>query len=222
MLRAKAVKFKQGETNFRDKMLSNTDLMGKLASIPGVVKVVNAINKTPATRKLMDNLLGIHCDRQLPEYTSEKFRSHAAPNDSFSIKKGNSAPGKVVIYATCYINYNEPGIGDDLLKLLVHNEIPTRLVEKEACCGMPKLELGDLDAVKKLKEINVPYLADLARHGLRYYFYVLNVREHERQFLLIHERARRYRSQDSVALPGQIRQIGDINFFQFLYCIQIT
>ena len=48
MLRAKAVKFKQGETNFRDKMLSNTDLMGKLASIPVVVKVVNAINKTPA------------------------------------------------------------------------------------------------------------------------------------------------------------------------------
>ena len=165
MLRAKAVKFKQGETNFRDKMLSNTDLMGKLASIPVVVKVVNTINKTPATRKLMDNLLGIHRDRQLPEYASEKFRSHAALNDSFPVKNGNSAPGKVAIYATCYINYNEPGIGDDLLKLLAHNEIPTRLVEQEACCGMPKLELGDLDAVKKLKEINVPYLADLARQG---------------------------------------------------------
>ena len=165
MLRAKAVKFKQGETNFRDKMLSNTDLMGKLASIPVVVKVVNTINKTPATRKLMDNLFGIHRDRQLPEYTSEKFRSHAAINGSFAVKNGNGAPGKVAIYATCYINYNEPGIGDDLLKLLAHNEIPTRLVEKEACCGMPKLELGDLDAVKKLKEINVPYLADLARQG---------------------------------------------------------
>lgn len=165
MLRAKAVKFKQGETNFRDKMLSNTDLMGKLASIPVVVKVVNAINKTPATRKLMDNLIGIHRNRQLPEYSSKKFRTHATPNDSFPIKNGNSAPGKVAIYATCYINYNEPGIGDDLLKVLAHNEIPTRLVEKEACCGMPKLELGDLDAVKKLKEINIPYLADLARQG---------------------------------------------------------
>ena len=165
MLRAKAVKFKQGETNFRDKMLSNTDLMGKLASIPVVVKVVNAINKTPATRKLMDNLIGIHRNRQLPEYSSKKFRTHATPNHSFPIKNSNSAPGKVAIYATCYINYNEPGIGDDLLKVLAHNEIPTRLVEKEACCGMPKLELGDLDAVKKLKEINIPYLADLARQG---------------------------------------------------------
>ena len=56
-------------------------------------------------------------------------------------------PGKVAVFATCYVNYNEPGIGHDLLKILAHNEIPYRLVEKEACCGMPKLELGDLEAV---------------------------------------------------------------------------
>ncbi|HMM68408.1 MAG TPA: heterodisulfide reductase-related iron-sulfur binding cluster, partial [Dokdonella sp.] len=45
------------------------------------------------------------------------------------------------------------------------NEIPVRLVEKEACCGMPKLELGDLDAVARLKETNIPHLAKLAREG---------------------------------------------------------
>ena len=76
-----------------------------------------------------------------------------------------TTPGKVAIFATCYVNYNEPGIGHDLLKLLAHNEIPAVLVEKEACCGMPKLELGDLDAVEKLKEINIPHLAKLAREG---------------------------------------------------------
>jgi Fe-S oxidoreductase len=51
------------------------------------------------------------------------------------------------------------------LKILAHNEIPARLVEKEACCGMPKLELGDLDTVEQLKNINIPYLAQLAREG---------------------------------------------------------
>jgi len=71
----------------------------------------------------------------------------------------------VAIYATCYVNYNEPGIGHDLLKLLAHNEISAVLVEKEVCCGMPKLELGDLKAVEKLKEINIPHLARLARDG---------------------------------------------------------
>ncbi|HYA60170.1 MAG TPA: heterodisulfide reductase-related iron-sulfur binding cluster, partial [Burkholderiaceae bacterium] len=55
--------------------------------------------------------------------------------------------------------------GLDLLKILAHNEIPHVLVEKEACCGMPKLELGDLEGVRRLKEINIPVLARLAREG---------------------------------------------------------
>jgi Fe-S oxidoreductase len=63
------------------------------------------------------------------------------------------------------VNYNEPGIGDDLLAVLDHNEIPYVLVEREACCGMPKLELGDLDAVERLKRVNIPPLAKLARDG---------------------------------------------------------
>ncbi len=165
MLRAKAVKFKKGGAKFRDKLLSSTDAVGKLASIPVVVQVVNAVNRTPATRKIMDKVLGVHQGRKLPEYTSAKFRSTAVPNEGFPVKAGTRAPGKVAIYATCYVNYNEPGIGHDLLKILAHNEVPARLVEKEACCGMPKLELGDLEAVNRLKETNIPHLASLAREG---------------------------------------------------------
>ncbi len=165
MLRAKAIKFKKGETTFRDKLLSSTDAMGKLASIPVVVKAVNASLKSKPIRKLLDKNLGIHADRELPEYDSAKFRSTAKPDASFPVKDGKKTPGKVAIYATCYVNYNEPGIGHDLLKLLAHNEIPAVLVEKEACCGMPKLELGDLDAVEKLKNVNIPHLAKLAREG---------------------------------------------------------
>jgi glycerol-3-phosphate dehydrogenase subunit C len=165
MLRAKAVKFKKGETKFRDKLLSSTDTLGKLATIPVVVQTVNALNKAPAARKVMDSMLGIHKDRQLPEYDSAKFRSTAQPDDSFPVKAGQRTPGKVAIYSTCYVNYNEPGIGHDLVKILAHNEVPSRLVEKETCCGMPKLELGDLEAVSKLKDANIPHLAKLAREG---------------------------------------------------------
>ena len=165
MLRAKAIKYKKGETSFRDKLLSSTDAMGKLASIPVVVQAVNASLKSKPIRKMVDSVLHIHPDRKLPEYDSAKFRATARPRDDFAVKAGDKTPGKVAIYATCYVNYNEPGIGHDLLKLLTHNEIPHVLVEKEACCGMPKLELGDLDAVAKLKEINIPYLAKMAREG---------------------------------------------------------
>jgi Fe-S oxidoreductase len=165
MLRAKAIKYKKGQTTFRDKLLSSTDAMGKLASIPVVVQAVNASLKSKPIRKMVDSVLHIHPDRKLPEYDSAKFLSTAKPRSDFAVKDGNKTPGKVAIYSTCYVNYNEPGIGHDLLKLLAHNEIPSVLVEKEACCGMPKLELGDLDAVQKLKEINIPQLVKLARAG---------------------------------------------------------
>lgn len=165
MLRAKAVKYKKGNIRFRDKLLSSTDLMGKLATIPVVVQTVNAVNKTPLARKLMDSMLGIHAERKLPEYDSHKFRTHARINESFAVRDGARTLGKVAIYSTCYVNYNEPGIGHDLLKILEHNEIPVSLVEKETCCGMPKLELGDLDAVEKLKNVNIPHLVKLAKEG---------------------------------------------------------
>jgi glycerol-3-phosphate dehydrogenase subunit C len=81
------------------------------------------------------------------------------------VKDGKNTPGKVAIYATCYVNYNEPGIGHDLLAILEHNAIPYVIVDKEACCGMPKLELGDLETVAKHKDVNIPPLAKLAREG---------------------------------------------------------
>lgn len=116
MLRAKAVKHEKGGTSFRDKLLSSTDAVGKLASIPVVVQAVNAINKAPATRKLMDSMLGIHAERRLPEYDSHRFRKTAQPNADHAVRNGERTPGKVAIYSTCYINYNEPGIGHDLLR----------------------------------------------------------------------------------------------------------
>jgi Fe-S oxidoreductase len=69
------------------------------------------------------------------------------------------------VFSTCYINYNEPGIGHDLLAILDHNEIPYLVVEREACCGMPKLELGDLHGVERLKTRNIPPLLKLAQEG---------------------------------------------------------
>jgi Fe-S oxidoreductase len=165
MLRAKAVKFRKGGVRFRDKLLSSTDAMGRLATIPVVVQFVNAANQSGVVRGVMEKTLGVHKDRVLPEYASTKFRGSARANAAFPARDGKNTPGKVAVYSTCYVNYNEPGIGHDLLKVLAHNEIPAILVEKEVCCGMPKLELGDLEAVARSKEANIPVLARLAREG---------------------------------------------------------
>lgn len=166
MLRGKAIQFRQGTpTEFRDTTLASTDRNGKLAGIPVVVQAVNALNRNETFRGMLEDRLGVHHEAWLPEFTSKTFSKTAAASTSHQVKDGQRTPGKVAIFATCYVNYNEPGIGHDLTKVLDHNRIPYVRVDKEACCGMPKLELGDLDGVAALKEQNIPKLAALARAG---------------------------------------------------------
>ena len=165
MLRGKAIKFRAGETAFRDRLLTSTDRVGRLATIPVVVQAVNWANRNGAARAVMDKALGVAAEAALPPYDARRFRDSVAPSMAWPVRDGERTRGKVALFATCYVNYNEPGIGHDLVKVLEHNQVPYKVVEKEACCGMPKLELGDLASVEKLKDINIPALVRLARAG---------------------------------------------------------
>jgi glycerol-3-phosphate dehydrogenase subunit C len=165
MLRAKAIKFKKGEVGKAEQFLASTDKHGSLAGIPIVVQAANAVTKTKPARALMEKVLDVDKDAWLPALATTKFRSYAVDNMTAAVVDGERTPGKVAIFATCYVNYNEPGIGHDLLKILAHNDIPYVIVEKEQCCGMPKLELGDLDAVAQSQAANIPVLAKYAKDG---------------------------------------------------------
>ena len=165
MLRGKAIKFRKGEVSMRDRLLTSTDAVGKLATIPVVVKAVNKATASPAMRRMMDRVVGVAADAWLPPYAERRFRASAPASLQWPVRDGSRAPGKVAIFATCYVNYNEPGIGHDLLKLLAHAQVSYTLVASEACCGMPKLELGDLATVEALKNRNIPALAPLAKAG---------------------------------------------------------
>ena len=165
MLRAKAVKFKKGEVRLRDRLLSSTDAVGRLAAIPVIAQVVNAVNRNGIARAFMEKAIGVHPERKLPPYNAGTFRRSAPATQSHEVRNGERTPGKVAIFSTCYVNYNEQGLGHDLLAVLSHNEVPYVVVAQEACCGMPKLELGDLESVERLKVVNIPPLAKLAREG---------------------------------------------------------
>jgi glycerol-3-phosphate dehydrogenase subunit C len=166
MLRAKAIKFKKGEVKAGERFLASTDVHGQFAGIPLVVQAVNAVNRTPLARRALDGALGVHPDAWMPALASQRFRwSAAAKGRATVVTHGQRTPGKVAIFSTCYVNYNEPGIGFDLVKVLEHNAIPYVIVNKESCCGMPKLELGDLDSVARHKAANMPVLARYAREG---------------------------------------------------------
>jgi glycerol-3-phosphate dehydrogenase subunit C len=131
MLRAKAIKFRNGEVGAGEKLLASTDTHGQFAGIPVVVQVVNALNKTRPVRKLLDSALHVHPDAWLPELAMKRFRWSADKDDSIApVVNGDRTPGKVAIFSTCFVNYNEPGIGFDLIKLLKHNGIHYAVVDR--------------------------------------------------------------------------------------------
>jgi Fe-S oxidoreductase len=165
MLQAKAVHFKNHGAITRDKILSATDTVPKLAGIPIVAGVVNAMNANQGFRKLLEKILGVDHDAVIPKYTSKPLRKRIKPKPDATGESAGRTTGKVALFATCYGNNNQPDIGEDLVAVLEHNGIPVTIAEKERCCGMPKLELGDLEAVAEAKEVNVPALVKMIDNG---------------------------------------------------------
>ena len=167
MLRAKAIQFKKGERKLSHKLISNTDLTGKISSIPIINQTVNAANKNPGMRKIASKLLDIHPEAHLPEFSRNTLRKRHKNLQSGGLHAVSAGPtrGRIALFSTCYCNYNEPDIGDDMIAVFKHNGIDVRLNEKEACCGMPKLEQGDLESVDKLRQKNIPQLVRLIDMG---------------------------------------------------------
>jgi Fe-S oxidoreductase len=167
MLRAKAIQFKKGERKISHKLISNTGLTGKTASLPVINSVVNAANKSPAMRKMASKMIDIHPEAHLPDFHASTLKKRLKSHQPRGIQATGAGPtrGRVALFATCYCNFNEPGIGEDLVAVFEHNGIPVRMTDKESCCGMPKLEQGDLKTVEKYKQRNIPQLVKLIDEG---------------------------------------------------------
>jgi Fe-S oxidoreductase len=161
MLRAKAVRHRSGPTKLRDRVLASTDAVGAIAGIPVVAEIVNAVNASKSGRALLSKVLGVHPEAPLPRYHHPSFRAREARRKRPLLEAVSTGTtrGRVVLFTTCYCNHNEPSIAADLVRVFEHNGIPVVLAGSERCCGMPKLEIGDLDAVEALKRDNIPTLA---------------------------------------------------------------
>src|SRR5579871_4932949 len=114
MLRAKAAEHKKGGAKFGSKVLSSTTAVGKLATLPVVVNAVNALNRSPGARKLLENTLGVHRDARVPAFerpTARKRLKHL-PQDGAAQAAGRTR-GKVALFATCYCNVSAPRVVED-------------------------------------------------------------------------------------------------------------
>lgn len=167
MLRGKAVKFKQAQPSLRDRLLTSTDLLGKLAGIPVVSQAVNAVNRNAAMRKLTQRALGVHAEADLPDFAARTLQQRASGRTPLATpaRSTEDTRGKVALFGTCYGSYNQPQLGEDIIAIFEHNGVPVTLARGVKCCGMPKLELGDFETVEQFKNVNLPALAKLVDEG---------------------------------------------------------
>ena len=167
MLRAKAVKFEHGDVSLRDRVLTATDIVGRIASIPVVAQTVNAVNANQPARQILEKTLGVHAEAPLPKFASNTARKRLARRASPRVDPvaTQDTTGRVAIFVTCYGDKNAPQVVEDLYEVLCHNGLDVCVAEANQCCGMPKLELGDLHAVEKLQEANAAQLMTLVDAG---------------------------------------------------------
>lgn len=150
MLRGKAIKNAKNKTIMRDKILTSTDYLGKIFSRTILSSIINMFNSIKIFRKVISKIFGIHQNAKLP-----KFVSKTAKELGLSRIYKNSKY-KVAIFTTCYHNYNEPGVIQDFFDVLTHNNVTVEVINDDNCCGMPKLELGNIELVEKMMNKNLP------------------------------------------------------------------
>jgi glycerol-3-phosphate dehydrogenase subunit C len=167
MLRAKAYKFRARDTKWRDRIITSTGPVFNALSTPGVAQTANAAAGSKLLRKVGAKLLGIHADAPLPNIEAKRLtrRLDDAIGAELPVTPTDRTTGKVAIFVTCYGDHNEPQVVEDLIAVLNHNDVPVRILQDAKCCGMPKLELGDLKKVENLKDANLPIFRDAIEAG---------------------------------------------------------
>ncbi|WP_318391975.1 anaerobic glycerol-3-phosphate dehydrogenase subunit GlpC [Enterobacter sp.] len=138
--------------SLRNAILSHTDLMGTLST--PVAPLVNAATGLKPVRALLDKALKIDHRRTLPKYSAGTFRqwyrSQASRQAVFA--------EQVAFFHGCFVNYNHPQLGKDLVKVANALGIGVQLLHNEKCCGVPLIANGFFDKAKKQAASNMTAL----------------------------------------------------------------
>jgi Fe-S oxidoreductase len=155
MLRAQAVRTKARGRRLSDIILSRTDLSGRLGSLTAPFS--NWGNRLAPVRWLMEKLVGISRRRVLPRFHRQTFAKwfHRHRRQT---KAATNPVGRVVIFATCYTNTNDPVIGWMAVEVLEYNRVEVQYPPQQ-CCGAPHLSHGDFDAFRRQARPNLEELA---------------------------------------------------------------
>ena len=162
MLRATASRRAQKKVDVNGQVMGRTDLMGKVASL--TAPLANKVLTNPGTpiRRVMEKVGGLAAERVLPPYAKQRFSTWWKKRAE---RKTTGRNGRVAVFQTCLVEYQNPQIGKDLVKVYERNEIACDVPDGTVCCGMPWLDSGDIDPFVEQGRKNVEILARAVRAG---------------------------------------------------------
>lgn len=162
MAREKAQRARRDGVPLVDKILGEPMAIGALGSGPGA-NMANLVNANRLVRKVAEKVTGISAEFPLPPLASQTFSRWFALHTPLPTA---GTRGEVVLFATCYGEYNFPELARAAVRVLEHNGYSVHVPEDQKCCGMPNLDGGDIDAARAKMEANVALLAPLVHKGL--------------------------------------------------------
>ena len=163
LMRAKAVQRRRDGIPLRDKLLADPDLVGRIGTL--TPRLANWANTLAPNRVLMEKVGGIHRRKLLPTFESPTFdawfreQTHGADETAH----GHTP---VVLFSTCFVNYNRTAPGQAAFRVLQHNDCKVACPKTE-CCGMPALDAGDVKAAQDRARRNVRALLPWVERGYR-------------------------------------------------------
>jgi len=164
IMRYKAIKAKHKGIPWRDRLLGNPDLIGQIGC--STAGLANWANQNSANRIIMENTLGISKEKKLPSFAPEKFYNWYQKNKlKYSIKP-EEVKDRVVLFYTCFGNYNNTTIAKDALFVLWKNKIQVEIPHLN-CCGMPALESGNINFARTEAENNYKILIPYIQQGYK-------------------------------------------------------
>ena len=159
--RQRAVRARERGTSLVDDLLGDPDLMGTIAR--RWAGLVNRLNRFPPNRVIMEKLLGIHREKALPDFAAQSFEEWAREEGLIRPEPG----GEVVLFHTCFVQHNDPGIGQDAIEVFRRNGVDVRCVAGLRCCGMPAWEHGDLEELRARAREDLRLLLPYVERGAK-------------------------------------------------------
>lgn len=149
IIQAARIKYSKKQPKLRDYILANTDLVGTLST--PFAPIVNTTLGLKPVKAILDEVMKIDHRRTFPKYAFGTFESWYKK----VAEKQAAYPSQVSYFHGCYVNYNNPQLGKDLIKVMNAFSIGVQLLEKEKCCGVALISNGLIKQAQKQARTNI-------------------------------------------------------------------